>query len=528
MTPSFNLLTQPWIPCILEGNRSVQLSLLGTVAKAHQIKRIQTDLPIMTGSLYLFLLAFVMSVLRPKEEIDWKAIWESGKFPEEKVLDYAKTWENRFDLFDPIHPFYQDPLFGKREKDLKNLPKGQTPSQKPLSGFLLHLASGSQATLFDHSLDEQPQEYSLTEAVQLLIMLQAYSLGGMSLASISKDKYYKDAPFGRGITFINWGINLFETLLLNLPTEDFGPYRHHENDKPAWEVEDSHSEERFAPNGLMDLLTWQSRRFLLIPEENTKGVFIQQVFSAPGFGIVETYSNPLYQTKIVEKRTKTTISPLRFQTGRTLWRDSSAILGFRSDNKRPPLPIYWANRLISANFITKKKIFLDLYGMCTEPGKQKAYTYAQETFSAPSQYLSDPDLLSDLDRNLDIAEQVKQALRTSLWVMACLVIAPNSDLEAEHHPSGNDTGPMIIHWNADEVYWSRLEPAFYELLFALPLDADQAYAQWEQALGNAAWEALKFAESQVGTDTAGLKACAKAENTLGYKIKQIFSSSEEE
>jgi len=225
MAYSFNLLEEPWLPCLTQKNTLKSLSLIDTITQAHQIRSLQADLPITTGALYLFLIAFVMSVFKLENVEDWETLWQEKKFSKDEVVDYAQKWKNRFDLFDSTHPFYQDPKFGEREKDIKNLKNGKTPTPKAISGLLLHLASGNNATLFDHSVDDVPQHFSLDQIAQLLIMIQAFSLGGMSSASISKDRYYKDSPFGRGILFFNQGQNLFETLMLNNPSDDFGPVK---------------------------------------------------------------------------------------------------------------------------------------------------------------------------------------------------------------------------------------------------------------------------------------------------------------
>jgi CRISPR system Cascade subunit CasA len=528
MAYDYNLLEEPWLPCITEKNQLQPLSLVDTILQAHHIKGVQADLPITTGSLYLFLIAFVMSALRLERVKDWESLWKMKRFPEKEVLDYAHQWKDRFDLFDTQHPFYQDPKFGKREKDIKNLKKGKSSVPKAISGLLLHLASGNNATLFDHSIDDMPQSYSLPQIAQLLIMIQAFSLGGMSSASIPKDRYYKDSAFGRGILFLNHGENLFESLMLNCPPVDFGPLGNMQGDKPCWEKNDPFELERFAPQGIKDLFSWQSRRIFLLPEEKAGKVTVKNFYVAPGCGLVENFTNPFFQNRTSDEGKKQTIKPMRFFQGRSLWRDSVGILDISSKYSEPAVPVLWAEHLTGYGRLELDQIVLDLFGMCTEPGRKKAYFYSHEVFSAPMAYLDDQGLLGRLEENLNLAEQVRSNLYIAVRELARYKLAPHHDQENVRMPGREDTVPLIQHWNAESQYWGKLEPAFYEFLFALPKKQDIAIDQWENALRKAARNALDYAADQVGTDSAGLKACAKAEKSLNILLSKTLNPSGEE
>lgn len=527
MANSFNLLDKPWLSCIDDQNKLHQLNLIETITRAHHLKEIRANLPVVTGSLYLFLIAFVLNIFKPDTDEHWESIWQKGRFSESMITSYAGQWKSRFDLFDLDHPFYQDPNFGSREKDIKNLTKGTTPEPKGISGFLLHLASGNNATLFDHSLDDQPIAYTAAEAAQLLVMLQAYSLGGMSSASIGKDKYYKDSPFGRGILFLNKGKNLFETLMLNLSARDFDPLKSMDNDQPCWEKDDIFESERFAPHGMLDFLTWQSRRILLIPEMSNGEIVVTSFFAAPGHGLVATFSNPFYHNRLSMDGNKQTIKPLRFREGHLLWRDSAAILDIKSTNFDTPISIRWDAHLKAQDILKTDSIQLDLYGMCTQPGQKKAYFYARETFFAPAIYLDNPEMLEDLQNGLAWSEEVRSNLYIAVRELARFKVVPMHDQENVRVPGRDDTDPLMQHWNAEYQYWSNLEPAFYDYLVSLP-KSDQAHDVWQQAIRQAAWNALNYAAEGVGMDPAGLKARAKAESTLNILLHRTFNPSEKE
>lgn len=520
MNQSFNLLNEPWMPCIDNKNKLIRLNLEETVLQAHQLKELRSDLPIITGALYLFLIAYVMNILKIESEESWMKLWERGYFPNAYLSSYNQRWGDRFDLLDPVHPFYQDPKIGEREKDIQNLKKGKSPEPKGLSGLLLHLASGNNATLFDHSLDDLPKEYSFSEAAQLLIMLQAYSLGGMSSASIAKDRYYKDSAFGRGILFLNKGKNLFETLILNIPSENFTPLLN-SKDCPSWEKDDAFHQELHAPVGILDLLTWQSRRIRLMPEQFGNKWVVKNIHTAPGHGIVDTYSNPFYHNRITTNGKEQTIKPLRFQEGHALWRDSTAILNIHKKDTEPPLPVKWSANIESLGRLKRGRIQLDLFGICTQPGQKKAYFYAHETFFAPTAYLQDPNLLEELEMGLNWAEDVRKVLYLAVRELARFKVVPMHDLENMRMPGRDDTDPLMQHWNVEYLYWSRLESAFFEYLMSLPTQ-ENAHDEWEKAIRRSARDALAYAAEQVGTDPAGLKARAKAERSLKILLHRTF------
>ena len=526
MNRSFNLLKEPWLPCIDQQNHRVNLNLVDAVLNAHQFRGIQGDFPIITGALYLFLIAFVMNILKPEDEEEWEQLWKKGHFAEDPVSHYVEQWNDRFDLFDPVHPFYQDPKIGEREKDVRNLKKGQKPVPKGMSGLIIHLASGNNATLFDHSVDNIEKEYSAAQAAQWLIALQAYSLGGMSSASIAKDRYYKDSPFSRGILFLSKGQNLFETVMLNLPSKNFSEFIGCMDDRPSWEREDPFTTERLVPDGMIDFLTWQSRRIFLIPDKANGKLTISSLLVAPGYGLIETFKNPFYHNRIIKDEKTPSIKPMRFQEGRSLWRDSAAILNVKSSNDINTLPILWTDHLKTYN-MGKELIQLDLYGMCTQPGQKKAYFYAHNSFTAPIEYIQNEDLLSNLQGGLTWAEQVRSNLYIAVRELARFIVTPMCDHDNVRTPSRDDTDPLMKHWNHKNVFWSRLETEFYTYLTRLPGD-ENAHVHWQEAIKTAARKTLAYAADQAGTAPAGLKARAKAERTLNYLMYKTFNPSEKE
>jgi hypothetical protein len=183
--------------------------------------------------------------------------------------------------------------------------------------------------------------------------------------------------------------------------------------------------------------------------------------------------------------------------------------------------------LLSDDLLEQHFIQLDLYGMCTQPGQKKAYSYEHETFTAPLDYLNNRELLELLQHGLAWAEQVRSNLYIAVRELARFIVTPMHDLEGSRIPGKDDTNPLMQHWNAEYQYWRNLEPAFYEYLLTLP-KSETALDNWEIAIRQSAWDALNYAGEQVGLDPAGLKARAKAERTLSYLLFRTFNPEGEE
>jgi CRISPR system Cascade subunit CasA len=526
MKSSFNLLYEPWISCSDENNHQVLYGLQDILVNAETIRTISTPLPTVTAALHLLLLAYALTIFPLENEDAWEGLYKQGKFPEEPIQRYNQTWQGRFFLFDDEHPFFQDPRIGQREKDRKWLGNDQEPKAKGVSNLLIHLSSGDNATLFDHSLDREQKIYELSDIAQYLVMLQAYSLGGMTAASIGNDKYYKDAAFSRGILFLNRGENLFERLMLNLIVKEKDFFDQGKEDSPCWEMEDTFAVERRSPNGLRDLLTWQSRRILLIPLEQDERINVQKCFIAPGLGLVESFKNPFYRNVYKNQKGKISIQPMRFQVGRAIWRDSGAILesSNRSESTEAEQPItkIFFESLIKAEIIQKTTFRSSLFGMCTQPGQKKVYFYKHENFEAPAIYLKNRGLLSKLKQGLSWAEDGRSALFSATYQMASYKIDPTQDSEGGSQPNRDSVMPLYNHISSEPLYWSQLETHFYQFMNQLT-DTDEACMVWQEAIRKAARASLANSAELVGDDPAGLKARAKAEITLEYKLKQIFN-----
>ena len=80
MTALFDLISQPWIPCVRRDDVAAEVGLRGTLAQAHQLRDLQGESPLVTAALHRLLLALLHRVFGPDGHDAWAALWQAGRF----------------------------------------------------------------------------------------------------------------------------------------------------------------------------------------------------------------------------------------------------------------------------------------------------------------------------------------------------------------------------------------------------------------------------------------------------------------
>ena len=109
MTYTFNLIDEPWIPCLTFDGERVEFGLRDSLVQAHELRELHGDTPLETAALYRLLLAVLHRVFGPEKRSRWKSLWARERFDKSTLENYLHRPEiyRRFDLFDPEKPFYQ-------------------------------------------------------------------------------------------------------------------------------------------------------------------------------------------------------------------------------------------------------------------------------------------------------------------------------------------------------------------------------------------------------------------------------------
>jgi len=499
---TFDLVESPWIPCIQADGTTVELGLRQALTQAQQLRGLHGDSPLVTAALYRLLLAILHRIFGPGSEEDWNALWQAGRWDEEKVRAYLEGWRHRFDLFHPDRPFYQAP--------------DERVKPKSVAALVHDVASGNNPTLFDHHTAGRGLALTPAQAARVLVAAQAFGLAGLS----GLPQKFTDAPCARGVSFLVQGDSLFETLALNLlpyPPRQ-GVFRHESEDCPAWESDDPFLPVRTLPRGYLDYLTWQNRRVLLLPEPANGDVAIEQMTVAPALRLDSEVLDPMKHYRQDERRGPLV---LRFFEHRALWRDSATLFQLRNAAYIPPRVFDWLSQLVDQGYLDKSQTrrYLAL-GMSGH--QARVDFYRAERMPLPLVYLQEQELVGYLQDAVDMAERAAGQLWGATRTLARLLLSPDSDMEGGRQPAREDLDALTRQWAADRRYWSSLEIPFRETMEELPEAPDEALEDWREILLRTARQAFDRLADNLGHDPAALKAVVRAGGQLaGGLAKQL-------
>jgi len=541
-TFTFNLIDEPWIPCVVPGEDAPQLfSLRDALRKAYSLKEIAAESPLVTASLYRLCLAVLHHIFGPRDSRAWYCLWqtrEKGEWTPEQVAELDAyfadpTRHRRFDLFAPERPFYQ----------------ADDSRVKPvcIANLRVEVAS-NQATLFDHHQETQQPVFSPAEAARALVASQTFGLSGLSGV---KNVSFVDGIGAQGIVFLAEGDTLFETLLLNLfpypPKSDVFD-TDPETDVPAWDAEDPLAP-RSEPRGYLDFLTWPNRRVLLLPEKTETGVVIRQMKWAPDLQLSKKTLDPMqryHPNKNSSSSKDQPWLPLRFREDRALWRDSYTLLAKLSKDIRPPYVSQWLADLVMGldKYLDAAQTYrLMAFGIAKE--RANVSFYRMERLPLPLGLLEDPARVGALSEAMTLANRTENALRRALGELAALLLsagdktrsAPSAEQSAKKKgkksivPEGGkkdeNVDKLLDSWGVLSRYWGQLETPFWRLAHELARasgtnEMEAAQQTWSQTLRRAAWDTLDLTERYAGDSPRALKAAVQARSWLRYLLGGIL------
>jgi CRISPR system Cascade subunit CasA len=543
---TFNLLDQPWIPCVLDlGEQPRFYSLREALEEAPAIHEIADPSPLVTVALHRLLLAILHRTFGPRDLDDWGHWWGRGAWDREALRAYLAEWHARFDLFDETFPFYQS-----RSLDFSYA--------IPAAKLTHELASGNNATLFDHTTEGIGTTLAPATAARYLVALQAFAIGGLvSLEKGQDTKLYKSAkaaPLTKGAVALVRGRNLFETLMLNwhaYNSRDGEPFAFvPEKDVPAWErAAETRAEDRL-PDGYLDLLTWQSRRIRLKPEQTAAGeVVVRQVVVMKGNQFPDGYERQGQETMLAFRRNaqakpgQEAWPVIAFQEDRALWRDSLTLLQSVDEERSRPDMLEWLSELVAIGTLDRATTMpVEFAGLSTDRGK--IFFWRRELLPLPLEYLQSDELFEPLASGLETAESagrlflpgydaVRIAGESKRLPRPCQVLgeALLSSSDARQPPA-EVVRKLIEHLAPGRRYWSQLETPFRRFIVDLSLDKTMeegewvygrtALPVWTAAVGQAARRAFREAIGSFDTSARGLKAAARAEREFERRLGRII------
>ena len=113
MEASYNLIDEPWLPVRMKGGQRKSVGIAEALLNAHAISELRHQSPLVTVSLHRLLIVILRDALGgPNDLREWGKLWRKGEFPKTKLKAYFKRKRDRFFLFHPKKPFFQNTKVG--------------------------------------------------------------------------------------------------------------------------------------------------------------------------------------------------------------------------------------------------------------------------------------------------------------------------------------------------------------------------------------------------------------------------------
>jgi CRISPR system Cascade subunit CasA len=530
---NFNLLEEPWIPCLPLARAGVQeISLRDVLLQSHEVREISDASPLVVVALHRLLLAVLHRVFGPATLGEWKSLRDGGSVPAGRIDAYLKSWHHRFDLFDPVRPFYQT-----SEIDLSYA----TGSIARLS----HEAGPNNAQMFSHT--DSPA-YSPAKAARSLVAWLAFAAPGLVgfEEGDAKNRSASGAPLAPLAVSLVRGETLFDTLLMNLVRynpHDEVPFATQGADLPAWEREDQPKPIQRLPAGYLDLLTWQSRRVRLLPEaDGNGGTLVRLTAHMKGFQFPPGYERRGRETMAAFRRNEKAKPgqepwpPLTLRPERAVWRDSLSLFQSTENVRKRPSTLGWLAALMESGALLPQQILpLDVFGLHWD--QANVLFWRHERLPLPLAYLEEADLQARLTTALEVAEEIGAILRQATRRTARLVLSP--DLAGEgREPPAEAVSDLANRLASARLYWSRLEARFSKFLVDQAEDTrsganaeESAYGSgplmtWARHARAAARESFQEAVSGLDQSGRNLKAVVEGERLLNNRMAQLWKKDE--
>lgn len=490
----FNLLDRPFIPVVTtEGVREV--GIREALLRAHELGDVQASSPLETAALVRLLLRVVYAVCGQVTLKDAKALLRAGRFPADAVSTYLDRWRDRFDLFGE-RPFLQ----------IGTMTMAQAT---PLAALATEVATGNNATLFDHARDDEPPALAPAEAARRLLAAQSFALGfGKAAEARLGDQpfprpYLADAICLRGVTVWMSGQTLFETLALNLVPGQ-------ESDPPLWERDDPLERLDRVEGGkritvkaksALDRYVWQSRMARLLPELDEMGqTVVRRAYFTQGREADKARGDPM--KVFVESKTEG-IYALGLNAGKASWRDLHSLLSFSDKVPRSIIFEHVAKLVVDEVIPRIAPYGLNVVGLATDPGKAgKFLLWRHDRLSIRAALLEDELLVDLIGLMLNDAEFVAGELRGRIYWVAKGFVPPHGN------PAPKDVGHLADALDARPAYWARLENHFLHQLTELPRLKEAAIKGWRALVEQEAERALREACRQLGQTPQAMRATA--------------------
>ncbi len=394
--PSYNLLTEPWIPILRTDGTNDEIGLLEAFSRASSIHSVVGS-PLESATILRLLLAIAHATKSPATFDEWSKLWEDRTSFLQTCVSYLSEHEC-WDLFDSQRPFLQD----GRLKDKAKF--------EPVEPTFLNRGKLGTDPFVSHS---SATELALTpaQAARALLVTHAFAVGGtgtpnplLPKRSGQQDKYSSASLIAQKVVAFADIKALDKFLILNLVVGK-------QCGTPGWlRAGGAMRNEAVLNDGVADLYSRPAVSALLSPETNGT---VRSACVTIGSTFTETDSqdDPL----IPHMKAKEKFVPFKIDRYRALWRSADTFLA----EKDHPLPIVDQLRRLARRGVVVGDIGLRVIGISGN-GKVKHYLWREETLPLGHHIIIDEGStrLGFMQRSLQTAMKGQYALRTLLLEFA--------------------------------------------------------------------------------------------------------------
>ncbi len=507
MTFTFSLLDEPWIPCA-DGSGDLRvLGLRDTLLNSQDLRSIECASPLETAAILRLLLAILHRVYPSETASQWIKQWHTGAWDPGPLNDYFGKWADRFDLFHPQYPFYQ-------QRDDRVPPRTIAQIYPGYAG----------SEWFNHEIDGSELSLSPAEAARALLAAQTFGLSGIRNPQLNL--FFSGAPWLAGMVFFVSGATLYETLNLNWlqygtnhprPSLEKTP-----EDRPIWESSDPFTPDREVPFGYLDYLTYPNRKIFLLPVETPQGIRVYEMIDSPGLKLRVELHDPFKHYHQSQKG----LTFLFLNPDKALWRNSHTLLSIKSEGVRPVEALSWLGNLADMGMVDQHARYR-LVGIGVVSNQAKVSLTRMEQMTLPVNLLRQEEKVSLIGEMLDHSESIRKTIWGALYRLGEQILALQANETDGRKPDPQDAKNLIEHWKVIPWYWQSLEQPFLRLIDELSNSGEPQIVldKWQKALQKSAWATLETAIAQTGESPAVLKAAVLARNQLAAGWRKTFPDS---
>lgn len=479
------------------------MGILDTLKNAHTLREIADSSPLGTFGTYRLLIA-ILHWLRPQSNVsEWRDIWKNGCFPPE-LWGCEERANGMFELFSAKKPFYQktEADYHERRREVKRTKREEKNSGKATTGkkppkdpqpdepkttayVVIGFPTGTVINHFRHLYDDAVLCPACAAKGLLTLPPFCVGFGSGNFSSIN------NAP---PLYFLVAGDNLFQTLMLNLPTDEV------RDDRPAW-LRSPERPQGSSPIGPLEGLTWQPRDVHLVHTIEQDGLCevcggrsnpsIRAAFFTAGRNKHKDkhekdrkWTDP--HVALVAAKGKREAQPIRLSEDVAGWRTAIRVLLARSPNEQGSPPTWIASNTRLKELAPPKRQATECFFLCAD---QAAYRLMGRSDCGLA-----PWLMSDPVR----AVLFDAILFTDEFVSKLGQLRPNTERKARNpkakKPKKAKADAVAANLALGQVHFERrAETEFRKLVAAVERDPerhDELEKQWRQNLQEVAREAF--------------------------------------